>query len=81
MGYFVLFPVAMMTIGFSFRRSNIQTKGNLSILAGAIALVVILAGIALYQTDQLGMGFAVPEYVEALVIAAWTICMGINLAR
>ncbi len=80
-GYFVLFPIAMIIVGFAFRRNNMQTKGNLAILAGAIALIIILAGIALYRADQLGMGFAVPEYAEALVIAAWTIWMGTSLAR
>jgi len=80
-GYFVVFLIAMIMIGLAFRRITMQTKGTLSIFTGAIALIVILGGIALYQADQLGMGFAVPEYAEALVIAAWTIWMGIDLAR
>jgi hypothetical membrane protein len=79
LGYFVLFPIAMMLIGLAFIRMNMQTKGYPSILAGIIALLVILGGLTLQWHTWLGLGFAVPEYVEAIVIAVWTVRMGVSL--
>jgi len=81
LGYFVLFPLAMIMIGIAFTKMNMQNRGYLSILAGIVALLVILGGIALDWHTRLGLGFAVPEIVEALIIAAWIIWMGANLTR
>jgi len=81
LGYFVLFPLAMILIGIAFTRMNMQNKGYASILVGIVALLVILGGIALDWHTRLGLGFAAPEIVEALIIAAWIIWMGANLTR
>jgi hypothetical membrane protein len=78
-GYFVLFPIAMILVGIAFRRMNMQTRGYASILAGIIALFVILSAIILRWHKLLNLGFAVPEILEAIVIAAWIIWMGTTL--
>lgn len=81
LGYFVLFSLAMILVGYAFVRMNMQVKGYLSVLAGIIALIIILGGVILDWHTWLGLGFAVPEIIEALIIAAWVIWMGVSLAR
>lgn len=84
LGFFILFPIAMILVGIAFIRMNMQAKGYPSILAGIIALLVILGGLR-----ELGMqwhlcfslGFAVPEYLEALILGVWIVWMGMNLMR
>lgn len=81
-GYFILFPVGVITVGFAFSKLNMQNRGKLSIFAGALALAIILVGIALYRVEQsMGVGFAVPEYAEALVLSIWAIGTGAKLTR
>lgn len=81
LGYFVLFPIAMLLVGFAFLRMNMRTKGCFSLLAGVISLLVILSAIILKWHITLGLGFAVPEIIEAIVIAAWIVWMGTSLVR
>jgi len=81
LGYFVLFPLAMILVGYAFVKMNMQVKGYLSMLAGIIALIVILGGVILDWHTWLGLGFAVPEIIEAIIIAAWIILMGAGLMR
>jgi len=81
LGYFVLFPIAMIIIGFAFTKMNMQNNGYTTILAGIIALIVILGGIGIDWHTWLGLGFAVPEYIEAIIIASWAIWMGTSLTR
>lgn len=80
-GYFVLVPLAMILVGLAFTKMDMQVKGYSSVLAGIIALLVILGGIALDWHTWLGLGFAVPEIIEAVVIAAWIVWVGASLAR
>lgn len=80
-GYFFLFPIAMTLVGLAFVRMNMQTKGYPSILAGIIALLVILGGVTLQWHRWLGLGFAVPEFAESVVIAAWLVGMGASLVH
>jgi len=58
-----------------------EVKGYLSMLAGVIALIVILGGVIFDWHTWLGLGFAVPEILEAVIIAAWIIWMGADLMR
>jgi len=81
LGYFVLFPIAMILVGVAFRRMNMQTRGYMSILTGITALFVILSAIILGWHKLLNLGFAVPEILESIVIAAWIIWMGTELIR
>jgi hypothetical membrane protein len=79
LGYFVLFPIAMILVGAAFKKMNMQTTGYSSILAGITALFVILSAIITQWHKLLNLGFAVPEILEAAVIAAWIVWMGANL--
>lgn len=81
LGYFVLFPIAMMLVGFAFLRMNNKIRGYLSISAGVGALLVIVSALALRWHTLLNLGFAVPEIIEAIIIAAWIIWMGASLLR
>jgi len=81
MGYFVFFPLAFVLVGFAFLRMNLKVKAYVSIVAGTIALTVILSSLATRWHKWLGLGFAVPEIIEAIIIAAWVIWMGASLVR
>jgi hypothetical membrane protein len=77
--YFALFPLALIVVGFAFRKMNLTAKGYVSILAGTVAALLILGGITPGWHTWLGLGFAVPEIVASTIIAAWTIWMGSSL--
>jgi hypothetical membrane protein len=77
--YFALFLLALIVVGFAFRKMNLTAKGYVSILAGTAAALVILGGITPGWHTLLGLGFAVPEIVASTIIAAWTIWMGSSL--
>ena len=74
MGYFVLFPVALILLGFSLRRID-GNYGVFTVLSGVLALGGIFGLSSFY------VGLAIPEIVEAIVLALWTISMGIKLYR
>lgn len=78
-GYFILFPIAMILVGAAFKKANMSIEGYLSTLAGISALFVILSAIILRWNVSLGLGFAVPEIAEAIIIAAWITWRGANL--
>lgn len=81
LGYFILFPTAMMLAGLAFTRMNMRTKGYISILAGLIALLVIVGGLTIMWHIRLDLGFAVPEFIEAIVISGWIVWMALSLFR
>ncbi len=72
MGYFVLFPVALIILGYSLR--NIDRKyGVFTILSGVLAFGGIFGLMGFYR------GLAIPEIVEAVILALWTASMGYKL--
>lgn len=77
--YFALFPLALIVVGFAFKKMNLTAKGYVSILAGIAAALVILGGITPRWHTWLGLGFAVPEILASTIIAALTIWMGSSL--
>ncbi len=81
LGYFVLFPVAIVVVGVAFARTGPVRRGYASVLAGLIALVVILTSQITEWHRTVGIGFGVPETIEALILAAWIAGMGASLAR
>jgi len=81
MGYFILFPAAMIILGISFTRKNRRIEGWLSTSAGIAALSVILGSLVLQLHQRVSLGFAVPEMIESIIIASWIIWMGSNLMR
>jgi hypothetical membrane protein len=81
LGYFVLFPIAMILLGFAFVKVNKNVWGYLSMSAGAGTLFVILSALVFRWYALLNLGFAVPEIVEAVILAVWIGWMGIGLIR
>jgi hypothetical membrane protein len=77
--YFSLFPLAIILNGLAFRKVGRATLGNISILVGWIAALVVLSGVAVEWHIWLGLGFAVPEIIASIIFAAWTIGMGYSL--
>ena len=72
MGYFVLFPVALIILGYSLR--NLDRKyGVFTILSGVLAFGGIFGLMGFYR------GLAIPEIVEAVILALWTASMGYKL--
>jgi hypothetical membrane protein len=77
--YFALFALALIVVGFAFRKMNLTAKGYVSILAGIAAALVMLGGITPGWHTWLGLGFAVPEIIASIIFASWTVWMGSNL--
>ena len=78
LGYFVLGPIGFILIGLGTRMPNLRMP---SIGAGVVALMVILVLPIIFLAVPLKVGFAVPEMIEALILAAWTVFIGAHLLR
>lgn len=72
MGYFLLFPVALILLGYSLRKID-TNYGVFTILSGVLAFGGIFGLMGFYQ------GLAIPEIVEAVILALWTVSMGYKL--
>lgn len=72
MGYFLLFPVALILLGYSLR-INDRNFGLFTILSGVLAFGGIFGLAGFYR------GLAIPEIVEAVILALWTASMGYKL--
>jgi len=79
LGYFILYPVAMMLAGFAWRKAGAVKAASFSAAAGAAALLTILAGLYLEFFTEAAVGFAVAEMLEAALIGAWTAWAGVKL--
>jgi hypothetical membrane protein len=77
-GYFVMAPAGFLLIGFGTKE---QTIKNLSFACGLVALLAILVLPAIIFVLPIRVGFAVPELVEGLIIAVWTVFMSARLFR
>lgn len=77
-GYFVLAPAGFLLIGFGTKERAIK---NLSVTCGIAALLAILVLPVIIFASPFKVGFAVPELVEGLVIAVWTVFMSAKLLR
>ena len=78
LGYFVLAPIGFILIGLGTKIPKIRMP---SIITGIAALMVIFVLPIIFLVTPLKIGFAVPEMVEALIIAAWVVFMGVKLLR
>ena len=78
LGYFVLAPTGFILIGLGTERDTIRT---LSIVTGIAALLAILILPMMFLVVPFKVGFAVPEMIEALILAAWIVFMGVRLLR
>ena len=75
-GYFMLTPAGFLLIGLGTKEETIK---KLSFSCGIAALFAILVLPVLILALSLGIGFAVPELVEGLVISVWTLLMSARL--
>ncbi len=78
LGYFVSAPIGFILIGLGTEKDTIRTS---SIIAGIAALLAILILPIIFLVVPFKVGFAVPEMVEALILAAWMVFMGVRLLR
>ncbi len=78
LGYFVSAPIGFILIGLGTEKDTIRTS---SIIAGIAALLAILILPIIFLVVPFKVGFAVPEMVEALILAAWIVFMGVRLLR
>jgi hypothetical membrane protein len=75
-GYFMLAPIGFLLIGFGTKQGTIK---KLSIACGTAALLAIIVLPTIIFGLSIKVGFAVPELVEALIIATWTLFMAAKL--
>jgi len=78
LGTFILPPTGFILIGFSSKPSTIR---KLSIISGIAALIIILVLPFILLIIPFNVGFAVPEMIEGIIVAAWIIFMGIKLLK
>jgi len=77
LGYFILVPIGILLIGFG---DGEKTTKTLSLATGTAALLAILVLPTIIFILHFKVGFAVPEITHGLIIAVWTIFMGIKLS-
>jgi hypothetical membrane protein len=78
LGYFVSAPIGFIMIGLGTERDTIRT---LSVVTGIAALLAILILPMIFLVMPFKVGFAVPEIIEALILAAWIVFMAVKLLR
>jgi hypothetical membrane protein len=78
LGYFVSAPIGFILIGLGTEIDTIRTA---SIITGIAALLAILTLPMIFPVMPFKVGFAVPEMIEALILAAWMVFMGVKLLR
>jgi len=78
LGYFVSAPIGFILVGLGTERGTIRTHG---IVTGIASLLAILVLPMIFLVMPFKVGFAIPEIIEALILAAWMIFMGVKLLR
>ena len=78
LGYFVLAPLGMILIGLGAEAGSVR---KVSLTCGAAALMAIFIVPIVVFGFSLKVGFAVPEEMEVLIIAVWTLFMSSKLLR
>ena len=76
LGYFLLAPIGFLLIGSGTKENNVR---KVSITCGIAALLAILLLPVIILVLPFGIGFAVPELIEALAILVWTVFMSAKL--
>jgi hypothetical membrane protein len=78
LGYLLLTPLGLICIGEGEKSQQI---GKASLLLGITALVAILGLPIITFVVNLQIGFAVPEFLESLVLSIWTFWVSLKLIR
>lgn len=76
LGYLLLTPLGLICIG---RGEKSREFGKISSLLGITALLAIIALPIITFVTNLQIGFAVPEFIESLVIYIWIFWVSLKL--
>jgi hypothetical membrane protein len=76
LGYLLLTPLGLMCIGWGEKSHEF---GKISRLLGITALLAILGLPIITFVANLQIGFAVPEFIESLVISIWVFWISLKL--
>jgi hypothetical membrane protein len=76
LGYLLLTPLGLISIGWGEKSRQF---GKISRLLGITALLVIIALPIITFVANLQIGFAVPEFIESLVLSIWTFWVSLKL--
>jgi hypothetical membrane protein len=78
LGYLLLTPLGLICIGWGEKSHQI---GKVSLVLGITALLAILGLPIITFAANLQIGFAVPEFLESLVLSIWTFWVSLKLIR
>jgi hypothetical membrane protein len=78
LGYLLLAPLGLICIGWEEKSHQI---GKVSLVLGITALLAILGLPIITFAAKLQIGFAVPEFMESLVLSIWTFWVSLKLIR
>jgi hypothetical membrane protein len=78
LSYFIIAPVSVILIGIQAPDQGMRT---VSLGCGVAALFAILALPFILLLAPFSVGFAVPELIEGVILAVWTIWMSIRLFK
>jgi hypothetical membrane protein len=78
LGYLLLAPLGLICIN---RGEESKQFGKVSLTIGIIALLAIFGLPLITFTANLQIGFAVPEFAEALLLSIWTFWVSLKLLR
>ncbi len=78
LGYLLLTPIGLIFIGWGEKNHQI---GKVSFVLGITALLAILGLPIITFVAKLQVGFAVPEFLESLVLSIWTFWVSLKLIR
>jgi hypothetical membrane protein len=78
LGYLLLAPLGIICIG---KGDESKQFGKISLSLGILALFAILGLPIVTFAFNLRIGFAVPEFAEALVLSIWTFWVSLKLIR
>lgn len=78
LGYLLLTPLGLICIGEGEKSQQI---GKVSLVLGITALMAILGLPIITFVANLQIGFAVPEFLESLVLSIWTFWVSLKLIR
>jgi hypothetical membrane protein len=77
LGYLLLTPLGLICMGM---RKNSDKTGKVSLILGSLALLTIFGLSIITFVADLQIGFAVSEYLEALVLCSWTFWLSLKLS-
>jgi hypothetical membrane protein len=78
LGYLLLTPLGLICIGVGNKSDR---TGKISLILGTFALLAIFGVSIITFAANLQIGFAVPEYLEALMLCSWTFWLSLKLTR